>query len=677
VVSSGLISVLARSLSGPVPPYAVEMLWPRRTASAAAGLAAVLLMAAVVFTVQASNQAAVVNLAVGLVVAPLAAVLGVFTSRRTPGAQVGVWLALLGLGVAAIVARETWSQALVATGDPEAWSWLIAALAEAAWWILVAVALLLLHFPDGRLPSPRWRWVPPTLVVSAIVNQVYGALETAPFSAPFETLARPFPKPPVWLDVLSLVAFALLLVLSLACAASLVGRFRRSGRRERAQIKWVAIAGIGVPLYPVLCLAEIALWGRPLWFSATVGVVALVGIPLSTAVAILRHDLYDVDKALSGTVTWALLTAVLAVLYLVSSMSMGVLVGRGSEFAAAAGAAVCALALVPLRGRIQRGVDARVYPLRRAAFEALDGLHREVSAGRARPEQLEATLRAGLRDPGLRVGYRLPGSSDHVDTDRVPLTETAGVPIVLGGVEIGLIVPADGDASTELLREVADRSTTLVEVVRLRLELSGALEEVEASRARLVQIGYEERRRLERDLHDGAQQRLVSLGMAIRVAQRHLGDGTVDVDGLLDESVAELGIAVAELRQIAHGLRPSSLDDGLPAALARLVRSVPVTVEMDVHSGPLPDDVATTAYFVISEAVTNAVKHAQATRIQLCVARVDGHVVVRITDDGCGGALLSAQSGLADRVAALGGSLKVASPRGSGTTVEAALPCAS
>ena len=214
-------------------------------------------------------------------------------------------------------------------------------------------------------------------------------------------------------------------------------------------------------------------------------------------------------------------------------------------------------------------------------------------------------------------------------------------------------------------------------MVRLRLELSGALEEVEASRARLVQIGYEERRRLERDLHDGAQQRLVSLGMAIRLAQRHLSDGTTDIDGLLDQSVAELGTAVAELRQIAHGLRPSSLDDGLPAALARLVRSVPVAIAMDVHSGPLPDDVATTAYFVISEAVTNAVKHAEASRIELCVSRADGHVVVRITDDGCGGAQLSAQSGLADRVAALGGSLKVASPRGSGTVVEAALPCAS
>ncbi len=204
-----------------------------------------------------------------------------------------------------------------------------------------------------------------------------------------------------------------------------------------------------------------------------------------------------------------------------------------------------------------------------------------------------------------------------------------------------------------------------------------ALREVHSSRARLVEIGYEERRRMERDLHDGAQQRLVSLGMQLRLAQRHLDDGTVDLDSLLDQSVAELGTAVAELRQIAHGLRPSSLDDGLPAALSNLVRSLPLTVDMDVDDRPLPDAVATTAYFVAAEAITNAVKHAEATRIVLQVIRRDGQLLVRVTDDGCGGARLGLRSGLADRVAALGGSLHVDSPQGRGTEVEAALPCAS
>ena len=653
------------------------MLWARRIATAAGVLAGVLLATALVFTLERPTTASVLNLALGLLIAPLATVLGVFITRRPGGGRVGMLLALVGLGVAAIVARETWAQVLAISPDRQSWSWLVAVLAEAAWWVAAGVALLLLYFPDGRVPGPRWRWVPPALLTCVAVTQLYGVFDPSPFMAPLADLERPFPPPPAWFDVLSLIAFALMLVLALACACSLVLRYRHSDRLTRSQIKWLALVGFGIPLYPLLCLLEIVLFGRPLWISAAVGLVALIGIPVATAVAMLRHDLYDVDKALAATVTWTVLTTLLIAVYTAVSLTAGSLLGRESALAAAAGTAVCALVLLPLRGRLQRAVDARVYPLRRAAYAALDTLHQDVSAGRSRPEELESALRAGLRDPGLRVGYGVPGTPDHVDTNHAPVSRTGAVPVVLTGTEIGLIVPSTGVASTELLREVAARCTTLVEVVRLRLELSGALQEVEASRARLVQIGYEERRRLERDLHDGAQQRLVSLGMAMRLAQRHLSDGTVDVDGLLDQSVAELGIAVAELRQIAHGLRPSSLDDGLPAALGRLVRSVPVAIEMDVHSGPLPDDVATTAYFVISEAVANAVKHAQATRIVLCVARQDGHVVVRVSDDGRGGAVLGSGSGLRDRVAALGGSLSVASPRGSGTTVEAALPCAS
>ena len=134
-----------------------------------------------------------------------------------------------------------------------------------------------------------------------------------------------------------------------------------------------------------------------------------------------------------------------------------------------------------------------------------------------------------------------------------------------------------------MLREIADAAAVLVEVVRLRLELPAALRDVEASRARLLQAGYAERRRLERDLHDGAQQRLVSLGMALRLAQRHLDDGTVDVDGLLDEAVAELGTAVAELRQIAHGLRPGQpRRRSARRALARLTRHAADARTLDV-----------------------------------------------------------------------------------------------
>jgi signal transduction histidine kinase len=332
-----------------------------------------------------------------------------------------------------------------------------------------------------------------------------------------------------------------------------------------------------------------------------------------------------------------------------------------------------------LRGRLQRLVDRRFYPLRGAAVAAIERLHRDISEGTARPEALEGVLREALRDPALRVGFRVSAPDACVDAQSNPVPDADGEPVLLEGSQVGVIVPGGGhgEASVELVRAIAGRAATIVEMVRLRLELAGTLREVELSRARLVQSGYDERRRLERDLHDGAQQRLVSLGMALRLAQRHLDDGSVDVNDLLDQSVAELGTAVAELRQLAHGIRPSSLDDGLPAAVARLVRTVPVTVELDVDSGELPDDVATTAYFVISESLANAVKHSEASHIGLSVARRNGEVVVRVTDDGRGGAVLRPESGLADRVAALGGSVDVVSRNGHGTVVEAVMPCAS
>lgn len=643
----------------------------------AAAITALGLTAAAVLVVHAPTPAGGVGLAAGFAVAAPAAVLGVRIVQVTPVRTIGVLLALLGAGVALVIAREAWSVALAGWPDPQAWAPLVAAAAEGAWWVLAVVALLLLYFPTGRLPGPRWRPVPFALVVSTAVTQLYGAFEPVPFRPPLDGLSRPFAPAPGWLELLSGPAFLLMLLLGVGCAASLIPRYRRADPGVRRQIKWLGIAGLGVVGYPLLCLIEILLRGEPGWISGVVGVAALVAVPVTTGIAMLRPDLYDVDKALSQVVAWSVVTVVLLAGYTAIASAVGVLAGRDSPVAAAAAAAACALALLPLARRVQRAVDVRIYPRRRRALAALDDLHRLVSAGRAEPEQLQQTLRDALRDQSLCVGYRMPGSERFVDAAGSPVPSAGATPVRLEATTIGVLQAGPGTASEELLRDVAARCTTLVEVVRLRLEVTRALADIEASRARLVQVGYQERRRLERDLHDGAQQRLVALGMSLRLAQRHLTDGTVDVGELLDQSVAELGTAVAELREIAHGLRPSSLDDGLPAALARLVRSLPVRVEMDVHDGPLPDDVATTAYFVVSEAIANAVKHAQASRIVLHVTHADGHVVIRVSDDGQGGARLGSGSAMADRVQALGGSLRVASPRGTGTTVEAALPCAS
>jgi signal transduction histidine kinase len=653
--------------------------WPRPVALATSLLTAVALAFAGVLVVLEPSRAAFITFGIGLAAAPASAMLGVVITRRRPRSAVGALLTLVGLAVAVTVARDVWWWYLAQRRpqDLPSFDWLAAATDQSAAWLFVTIGLLLLYFPDGAVPGPRWRWIPPVLIVCAAIDHAGTSFDPMAFSEPMQDVARPWPPLPGLLQAVVLVAFVLELVLVLACAASLVVRFRRADRVRRAQIKWLALAGLAVPIYPLFCLLEILLWGRPLWFSGAIGVAGLIGIPVATAVAMLRHDLYDVDKALAATVTYGLVSAVLVGIYATASGVGGVLFGRDSSTVAAAATAMCAAALAPLRARLQRAVDRRLYPTRRAALASVETLRHDTSSGRARPEQLEDVLRTAVRDPGLRVGFQVPGTAGFIDADGARVDPAGGVIVELGGRQIGVIRPESDSVRPELLRQVAGAAATLVEVVRLRLEVASALRTVESSRARLVQAGYEERRRLERDLHDGAQQRLVSLGMAFRLAQRHLDDGTVDVDGLLDQGVAELGTALAELRKIAYGLRPGRLDDGLDAALAELVRTVPIAVDLDVCPDRLPDDVATTAYYVVSEAITNTVKHASADHIRLQVARSDGRLLVSVTDDGRGGAALSPRSSIADRVAALGGTLNVHSPMGSGTRVEAVLPCAS
>ena len=232
----------------------------------------------------------------------------------------------------------------------------------------------------------------------------------------------------------------------------------------------------------------------------------------------------------------------------------------------------------------------------------------------------------------------------------------------------------------ELLNGVLAAAALSIEIARLRVEVRLQLAEVNASRARIVEAGYEERRRLERDLHDGAQQRLVSLGMQIRRMQRSLPREAGILAPALDRIVGEIGSAIADLRQIAAGVRPARLDDGLAAALRDLARTAPVAVEVEASIERVAASVEAAAYFVACEALTNAVKHAAASKVELRALRENGSMLVSIADDGVGGAVARRGSGLAglqDRVAAHGGRLDIVSPRGGGTRIVVSIPCGS
>jgi signal transduction histidine kinase len=628
----------------------------------------------------------IVYLSVSALLGLASTVLGLVVATRRPDNVVGALLTLVGVIPVWMTAGDLYGAAWQQRPDLVPMSPWFAALQGGTWMFLyVPPALLALVFPDGRLPGRRWRWVAAGLVVVPVVFTALVAFDPAPYAAPLTGVAHPLATP--YAPQLQIAAIALLPVflgLLVATAVSMVVRHRRaSDPVRRAQVTWFALGALFVPGTLLLCWASYLLIDGPDLVLAGLALTYLA-IPAATAVAVLRHDLYDVDRAISAAVTYGIVTAALLAFWTVATFLGGLALGRHSTVAAAGATAVCAAALAPLRSRLQRWVDRRFYPTRQAALEAIAELGRRTHDGTARPEQLEEVLRTTLRDPALRVGYRLPGADVLVDAQGAPLDpDGTRVPVPLGGNEIGAIVHQSA-GSRELVREVAAASALLVEVVRLRVELSGALRDVASSRSRLLTVSYEERRRLERDLHDGAQQRLVALGMAIRLGQRHLGDPATDVNGLLDQAVAELGTAVAELRQIAHGLRPSSLDDGLENALTMLASRVPTPISLDLcpelRTGVLPDVVSTTAYYVASEAVANAVKHAGAAAIGLRVARDADRLTVQVRDEGPGGAALrpgAGLAGLADRVAAAGGGLRLSSPLGSGTLVEAVLPCGS
>jgi signal transduction histidine kinase len=216
------------------------------------------------------------------------------------------------------------------------------------------------------------------------------------------------------------------------------------------------------------------------------------------------------------------------------------------------------------------------------------------------------------------------------------------------------------------------------ENVRLDAELQARLDELRESRTRIVEAGYAARRKLERDLHDGAQQRLVGLALDLRLAREKLEENPKAAAAMLDEASAELAKATEELRELARGIHPAILSDrGLEAAVESLAQRAPLPVEIDASiDGRLPEPVEAAAYFVVSEALTNVVRHARAERAQVGIRRGDGRLLVEVRDDGSGGAdpTGSGLRGLADRVAALDGRLRVEDPAGGGTVVRADIP---
>jgi signal transduction histidine kinase len=301
---------------------------------------------------------------------------------------------------------------------------------------------------------------------------------------------------------------------------------------------------------------------------------------------------------------------------------------------------------------------------------------------------LRAALARTLGDPSLELAYWVPASGRYVDAGGHPVEfprpesgRTATVVEREGEPVAALIHDPALAENDELVQSVCAAAALTLENARLQAELRAGLAELQASRARLVEATDTERRRIERDLHDGTQQRLVSIAMALGLAESKLGTDRPAVQPVLREAREALAVALAELRELTQGIRPAILvERGLAPALDDLARRAALPVRLEVAiSGRLPEQVESAAYFVASEALANAAKHSHASEVRLTAAQEPGALVLEIADDGIGGAAAGGGTGLrglADRVEALGGRLTVSSPPGRGTAVRAEIPCA-
>ena len=319
---------------------------------------------------------------------------------------------------------------------------------------------------------------------------------------------------------------------------------------------------------------------------------------------------------------------------------------------------------------------------------AVSDLLLELGSAPPSPEELERALAKALRDPSLSIAYWVADTASFVDGHGRPMQlPPAGSERAVRILErddrrvAALIHNAALADAPALLDSVAVTAGLSLENERLRAELRAQLAEVRTSRTRLLETADTERRRLERNLHDGAQQRLLGLGLALKLAQSRLDGTHSEVGELLAEADDELRAALEELRELARGIHPAILTDkGLATALPALASRTPIPVTIEAAPGErLPDPIEAAAYFVVSKALANVVKYASATKATVTVARANGVLIVDVTDNGVGGADLEAGTGLrglVDRVNALDGELHIDSAPGRGTSVRAEIPCA-
>jgi signal transduction histidine kinase len=569
---------------------------------------------------------------------------------------------------------------------------------------VVPVSLLstFLLFPDGHLPSRRWRPVAWLLLASGVVG-----LLTVSIVAQTNTLdTGTSVENPLAVDALSgwtwmAWVWAVLLVAgAIPSLASVVVRFRRSHGEERQQIRWLAWASalalfsIAAAVVTGIVSGSSGSTANDVAFTVLIASIT-IGLPGACAIAILRYRLYDLDLVIKKAAVFTIVAVVITVVY-AAALAIAALSFLGSV----AAVILFVLTFNPVRRRARKLAERIVYGRRATPFEVLSEFSERVgetySIDEVLPRMaqlLAASTGAAETRVWLRTDRRLvPVAAWPADLPAVGDLEVVGddLPVagegvssfpvthqgdLLGAITLRLHANDPMDPTKErLVNGLASQAGLALRNVRL-------VQDLRASRRRIVSAQDERAKRLERDIHDGAQQQLVALAVKIRLADSILDRDTAAAHGMLAQLQDEANDALENLRDLARGIYPPLLaDKGLAAALDGQARKSPVPVALDAAGvGRYPPEVEAAVYFCSLEALNNVAKYAAASSVEVRLAQSDGHLTFEIRDDGTGFDMATAVrgtglQGMSDRIEAIGGSLAVTSEPGAGTTVSGSVP---
>jgi signal transduction histidine kinase len=650
------------------------------------------------------------------------ATLGVLIVRRARNVF-GWILQGLGLGLAFLSLTSAYAVIGLVTSPgslpgPEA-AGMIAELT----WVLTApsLAFMLFFFPTGRLPSSRWRPVFGIGIAAIALTWIGFIVNPVRYGVPAPGGALKFANP--WgIDSLAkpistvLVGAVWVVVLAVAAAfVSLVIRYRRGDRELRQQIKWVAfvaalalLCNVVATLSLVACHCDLSPLANVMFYG--VELFVFFGIPAALAIGILKYRLYEIDVIINRAVVYGLLAAAITAIYIGVVVGIGTIAGSRGNSALTIGAAVAiALLFQPLRQRARRLANRLVYGDRATPYQVLSDFAERMGGTYGLDDVLQrmaSVLAHGTGatrvDVWLRVGHELrPVAASPEDaTAPEPLALPAGgelpalvgatraVPVRYGEELLGALAlekprnEALSPTEEKLLQDLASQAGLVLRNVRLTAELQATIGELRASRRRLVDAQDEERRKIERNLHDGAQQQLVALAVQLGLLDRLAADPE-RVRQISAQLQGGLHDALDDLRDLARGIYPPLLaDKGLTVALDAQVRraAVPTTIEPD-GIGRYPREVEAAVYFCTLEAVQNVAKYAEADSAVVRLAERDRSLVFEIQDDGRGfdpatTTFGTGLQGMGDRLDAIGGTLDIDSAPGRGTRVrgQIALP---